>query len=304
MSSVIIEIDPASGFCFGVVKAVEAAENQLKIRQGQAYGDRRENEKIYSLGDIVHNDMEVERLKDKGLSAISNDELLNLDKKTILIRAHGEPPSTYQNAKKKGHTIIDATCPIVLRLQLRIKNSWIDLKDKNGQVIIYGKHGHAEVIGLVGQTNNEAIVVESMEEAMKIDLGKPIHFYAQTTKGIDEFDRIAAYLKENIQPGLEFKSFDTICRQVASRLPKVRHFAKNHDVMIFVGGKKSSNAKMLFAKCLEANQRSYMVSNGDELNEDWFGQPLISVGISGATSTPLWLLQQVAQKIEIITKDK
>lgn len=293
MSSVIIEIDPASGFCFGVVKAVEAAENQLK-----------ENEKLYSLGDIVHNDMEVERLKEKGLNTISNDDLFNLDKKTVLIRAHGEPPSTYQKAKEKGHTIIDATCPIVLRLQLRIKNSWIDLKNKNGQVVIYGRHGHAEVIGLVGQTNNEAIVVESMEDAMKIDLGKPTHFYAQTTKGIDEFDRIATYLKENIQPGLEFKSFDTICRQVAGRLPKVSHFAKKHDMMIFVGGQKSSNAKMLFAKCLEANQRSYMVSNGNELNEAWFAQPLKSVGISGATSTPPWLLEQVAQKIKTITKDK
>ena len=293
MSSVNIEIDPASGFCFGVVKAVEAAETQLK-----------EKEKLYSLGDIVHNDMEVERLKDKGLSTISNDDLFNLDKKTVLIRAHGEPPSTYQKAKEKGHTIIDATCPIVLRLQLRIKNSWTDLKDKNGQVVIYGKHGHAEVIGLVGQTNNEAIVIETMEEAMKIDLSKPIHFYAQTTKGIDEFDRIATYLKENIQPGLEFKSFDTICRQVAGRLPKVMHFAKKHDMMIFVAGKKSSNAKMLFAKCLEANQRSYMVSNGNELNEAWFVQPLKSVGISGATSTPPWLLEQVAQKIEIITKVK
>ena len=293
MSSVNIEIDPASGFCFGVVKAVEAAETQLK-----------EKEKLYSLGDIVHNDMEVERLKDKGLSTISNDDLFNLDKKTVLIRAHGEPPSTYQKAKEKGHTIIDATCPIVLRLQLRIKNSWTDLKDKNGQVVIYGKHGHAEVIGLVGQTNNEAIVIETMEEAMKIDLSKPIHFYAQTTKGIDEFDRIATYLKENIQPGLEFKSFDTICRQVAGRLPKVMHFAKKHDMMIFVAGKKSSNAKMLFAKCLEANQRSYMVSNGNELKEAWFVQPLKSVGISGATSTPPWLLEQVAQKIEIITKVK
>ncbi len=293
MSSVIIEIDPASGFCFGVAKAVEAAETQLK-----------ENEKLYSLGDIVHNDMEVERLKAKGLNAISNNDLFNLDKKTVLIRAHGEPPSTYQKAKEKGHTIIDATCPIVLKLQLRIKNSWMDLKTKNGQVVIYGKHGHAEVIGLVGQTNNEAIVVESMEEVMKIDLNKPTHFYAQTTKGIDEFDRIATYLKENIKPGLEFKSFDTICRQVACRLPKVMHFAKNHDMMIFVAGKKSSNAKMLFAKCLGANQRSYMVSNGNELNKAWFVQPLKSVGVSGATSTPPWLLEQVVQNIKTIIKNK
>lgn len=293
MSSVIIEIDPASGFCFGVVKAVEAAETQLK-----------ENEKLYSLGDIVHNDMEVERLKAKGLNAISNDDLFNLDKKTVLIRAHGEPPSTYQKAKEKGHTIIDATCPIVLKLQLRIKNSWMDFKDKNGQVVIYGKHGHAEVIGLVGQTNNEAIVVESMEEAIKLDLSKPTHFYAQTTKGIDEFDRIASYLKENIQPGIEFKSFDTICRQVAGRLPKVMHFAKKHDMMIFVAGKKSSNAKMLFGKCLEANQRSYMVSNGDELNKAWFAQPLKSVGVSGATSTPPWLLEQIVQNIKTIIKNK
>lgn len=293
MSSVIIEIDPASGFCFGVVKAVEAAEAQLK-----------ENEKLYSLGDIVHNDMEIGRLNAKGLSSISTEDLSQLEKKTVLIRAHGEPPSTYQKAKEKGHTIIDATCPVVLKLQQRIHNSWLGLKDVNGQIIIYGKHGHAEVIGLVGQTNNEAIVVESMEEAKRLNLDKPTHLYAQTTKGIDEFDQIVAFFKENIPTSLEFKSFDTICRQVAGRLPKVMTFAKNHDVMVFVGGQKSSNAKMLYAKCMEANPRSYMVSNGDELDEAWFTPPLKSVGISGATSTPPWLLQQVAKQIEIITKEK
>ncbi|SMO68975.1 4-hydroxy-3-methylbut-2-enyl diphosphate reductase [Saccharicrinis carchari] len=304
MSSVLIEIDPASGFCFGVVKAVEKAEAHLKPGSQQTGGDRKENEKLYSLGDIVHNDMEVNRLSDKGLDSISNDDLSSLDNKKILIRAHGEPPSTYQKAKEKGHTLIDATCPVVLKLQQRIKNSWLSLKDKNGQLVIYGRHGHAEVVGLTGQTNNEAIVVESMEEAKKIDLGRPIHFYAQTTKGIEEFDRIAAFFKENIQPGVECKAFDTICRQVAGRLPKIMRFAKSHDVMVFVAGQKSSNAKMLFAKCQAANPRSYMVSNATELMKDWFKEPLGSVGVSGATSTPPWLMEQVAQQIGLITKDK
>ena len=293
MSSLHIEIDPASGFCFGVVKAVEAAEVELE-----------NNETLYCIGDIVHNNMEMERLENKGLKSISSRDLTEVEKTKILIRAHGEPPITYQKAKEKGNQIIDATCPVVLKLQQRIKESWKALREKNGQVVIYGKAGHAEVVGLVGQTQNEAIVVESINEVSKIDLNKNTHLYAQTTKGIDEFKQISTYLKNNINTKFEFKSFDTICRQVAGRLPKLVLFARKHDVVVFVGGKKSSNAKMLFNKCLESNRHSYFVSDADELKEEWFHKPIRSVGVSGATSTPPWLMEKVAQQIEIITKDK
>ncbi|WP_430932041.1 4-hydroxy-3-methylbut-2-enyl diphosphate reductase [Saccharicrinis sp. 156] len=293
MSSLHIEIDPASGFCFGVVKAVEAAEAELE-----------NNDILYCLGDIVHNNMEMERLEKRGLKSVSNRELENLEKQKFLIRAHGEPPTTYQKAKINGQQVIDATCPVVLKLQKRIKTSWHMLRKINGQVIIYGKKGHAEVVGLLGQTENEAIVIESMDEISKIDLNKATHLYAQTTKSIDEFKSIATYLKENINTQVEFKSFDTICRQVSGRLPKLMLFARKHDVMVFVGGKKSSNAKMLYAKCLETNKHSYFVSDVDELKKKWFAEPVQSVGISGATSTPPWLLEKVARHIKTITKDK
>ncbi len=293
MSSLHIEIDPSSGFCFGVVKAVEAAESELE-----------KNNILYCIGDIVHNNMEMERLEAKGLKSISNDDLISLDNKKILIRAHGEPPTTYANASSKAHTIIDATCPVVLKLQQRIKKSWEALKAINGQLVIYGKAGHAEVIGLMGQTDNKAIVIESLNDIQKVDLNKHTHLYAQTTKGIDEFKEITTFLKKHINKNVEFKSFDTICRQVAGRLPKLMLFARKHDVIVFVGGKKSSNAKMLFQKCLESNNRSFFVSDTSEVKEEWFKSPLHSVGISGATSTPPWLMEQVARKIGIITNDK
>jgi len=293
MSSLHIEIDPASGFCFGVVKAVEAAEKALE-----------NHDVLYCLGDIVHNNMEVERLEDKGLRSITDIALQSKQSEKVLIRAHGEPPATYNKAKELGLQLIDATCPVVLKLQKRIKNSWMALKEKGGQVVIYGKAGHAEVVGLLGQTENEAIVIESIDEIGKIDLSKATHLYAQTTKSIDEFKRIANYLKENMSVHVEFKSYDTVCRQVAGRLPKLMLFAQKHDVMVFVGGKKSSNAKMLFAKCQEANRRSYFVSDVDELKKEWFSAAVKSVGISGATSTPPWLMENVAQQIKMITKDK
>ena len=293
MSSLHIEIDPASGFCFGVVKAVEAAEAELK-----------NNGALYCIGDIVHNNMEMERLEKKGLKSISNNDLSKIEKTKVLIRAHGEPPITYQRAKEKGNELIDATCPVVLKLQQRIKKSWEELRQRNGQVVIYGKAGHAEVVGLVGQTENEAVVVESINELSKVDLNKDTHVYAQTTKSIDGFKQIVAYLKENINVECEFKFFDTICRQVAGRLPKIMLFARKHDVVVFVGGKKSSNAKMLFDKCQESNKQSYFVSDADELKAEWFDGPMRSIGVSGATSTPPWLMEQVVRQIEIITKDK
>jgi 4-hydroxy-3-methylbut-2-enyl diphosphate reductase len=292
VSSVVVEIDPSSGFCFGVVKAVEAAEMELK-----------QNGILYCLGDIVHNNKEIDRLRKKGMHSISIQELASLKQKRIFVRAHGEPPSTYQKAKENSHTIIDATCPVVLKLQARIKKSWQILKKQNGQVIIYGKKGHAEVVGLLGQTNNEAIVVESLNDVSKIDLTRPTHLYAQTTKSIDEFKIIASYFSEHFCKGVEFKSFDTICRQVANRLPKMKNFAQQHEVIIFVGGEKSSNAQMLYKKCREVNSRSYFVSEKSQLDKAWFVPKPTSIGISGATSTPPWLMGQVADEVEIIMKD-
>jgi 4-hydroxy-3-methylbut-2-enyl diphosphate reductase len=292
VSSVIVEIDPSSGFCFGVVKAVEAAEMELE-----------QNGILYCLGDIVHNNKEIDRLQKKGMRSISKEELARLKQKKIFVRAHGEPPSTYHKAEENNHTIIDATCPVVLKLQARIKKSWQTLKKQNGQVIIYGKKGHAEVVGLLGQTNNEAIVVESLSDVSKIDLTRPTHLYAQTTKGIDEFKVIAGYLNEHFGEGVEFKSFDTICRQVANRLPKMKNFAQQHEVIIFVGGEKSSNAQMLYKKCKEVNPQSYFVSDKSQIDSAWFMHMPTSIGISGATSTPPWLMEQVAEEIEIIMKD-
>ncbi len=285
-----VEIDPNSGFCFGVVKAVEAAE--------MALGD---SEPLVCLGDIVHNQQEVSRLEEKGMKTATLNELEVTSPKQVLIRAHGEPPSTYENIKKNHHKLIDATCPVVLKLQQRIKKSFSYLCGINGQILIYGKKKHAEVIGLVGQTNNKAIVIESFDDVHKIDLNKPTHLYAQTTKSIDEFKKIATFLKSNINPDVEYKSFDTICRQVSNRWNKIAGFAKKHEIIVFVGGAKSSNAKMLFEKCLQTNKRSYFVLNEDEVEASWFEPVPKSVGVCGATSTPPWLMKQVAKKIEKIT---
>ncbi len=293
MSSLNIEIDPSSGFCFGVVKAIETVENELN-----------ENGILYCLGDIVHNNMEMDRLKHKGMISINKDDLNKVKSNKIFIRAHGEPPETYQQAQTRGLTIIDATCPVVLKLQNRIKKSWELLKPQNGQVVIYGKKGHAEVIGLMGQTKNEAFIIESLDEVSKIDLNRPIHLYAQTTKSVDVFKEISDYLSKNIKPGVEYKSFDTICRQVANRLPKMTTFAQKHELIIFVGGEKSSNAQMLFNQCKKTNKQSYFVSNKTQVDPNWFNILPKSVGICGATSTPPWLMQQIAEEIKKITKDK
>lgn len=293
MSSLNIEIDPSSGFCFGVVKAIETVENELN-----------ENGIIHCLGDIVHNNMEMNRLKNRGMISIGKDEINEIKSNKIFIRAHGEPPETYDLARSRGLSIIDATCPVVLKLQSRIKKSWEYLKPLNGQIIIYGKKGHAEVIGLMGQTNNEAFIIESLDEVTKIDLNKPTHLYAQTTKSIDVFKDISEFLSKNINKGVEFKSFDTICRQVASRLPKITAFAQKHELIVFVGGEKSSNAQMLFNQCKKTNEQSYFVSNDSQINPDWFKKLPKSIGICGATSTPPWLMQQIAEEIKRITKDK
>ncbi len=285
-----VEIDPNSGFCFGVVKAVEAAEKALQS-----------TEPLVCLGDIVHNHQEVSRLESKGMETLSLNDLDASSSKQVLIRAHGEPPSTYEFIKKHHHKLIDATCPVVLKLQQRIKESFSYLCTLNGQVLIYGKKNHAEVIGLVGQTDNKAIVIESFNDIHKIDLTKPTHLYAQTTKSIDEFKKIATFIKSNINPNVEYKSFDTICRQVSNRWNKIAGFAQKHELIVFVGGAKSSNAKMLFEKCFQTNSRSFFVLGEEEVDKAWFEPMPKSVGVCGATSTPPWLMQKVAQRIEKIT---
>ncbi len=293
MKSVKIEIDSDSGFCFGVKKAIETAEKELAI-----------NGNLFCLGDIVHNDMEMDRLQKEGMVSIATDDIKKIKSNKIFIRAHGEPPHTYKLAKDNHLEVIDATCPVVLKLQKRIKQSWEILEPRNGQVIIYGKKGHAEVIGLKGQTNNNALIIESFNEIDQIDLNRSIHLYAQTTKSIEGFKKISQYIATHIKEGVEFKSFDTICRQVANRLPKMNSFAVKHDIIVFVGGAKSSNAKMLFDECKKVNPDSYFISSPDQLEPTWFATQPDSIGICGATSTPPWLMQRIATEIEIILKVK
>ena len=278
-----VEIDNDSGFCFGVVTAITKAEEELG-KSGS----------LFCLGDIVHNSDEVQRLAQKGLTVITHADLENLHNVKVLLRAHGEPPTTYDIARRNGVEIIDATCPVVLRLQQRIKQSFGTDGAERPQIVIYGKKGHAEVNGLVGQTCGEAIVVESVDELDKIDFTRPIALYSQTTKSLDGFREV---IKERIAPGVKFESFDTICRQVANRVEKIRNFARNHNVVLFVAGKKSSNGKVLYANCLEENTRTYLISNASEIDPAWL-DGADTVGICGATSTPRWLMEQVRDRIE------
>lgn len=281
-----VEIDNDSGFCFGVVTAITKAEEELG-KSGS----------LFCLGDIVHNSDEVQRLAQKGLTVITHADLENLHNVKVLLRAHGEPPTTYDIARRNGVEIIDATCPVVLRLQQRIKQSFGTDGAERPQIVIYGKKGHAEVNGLVGQTCGEAIVVESVDELDKIDFTRPIALYSQTTKSLDGFREVIDRIKERIAPGVKFESFDTICRQVANRVEKIRNFARNHNVVLFVAGKKSSNGKVLYANCLEENPRTYLISNASEIDPAWL-DGADTVGICGATSTPRWLMEQVRDRIE------
>ena len=278
-----IEIDSESGFCFGVTTAIKKAEEELTS-----------NNQLYCLGDIVHNGMECERLKRMGLTTINHAELADLHSAKVLLRAHGEPPSTYEIARNNGIEIIDATCPVVLQLQKRIKRKF----DANpqAQIVIFGKSGHAEVLGLVGQTNSRAIVVENLDDVKKLDFNRDIFLYSQTTKSLDEFRRIIAYIKQNISGNASFESFDTICRQVANRMPNIANFASRHDVVLFVSGRKSSNGKVLFAQCLSMNPRSYHIESSEEIDMGWFCG-VDSVGICGATSTPKWLMEECRDHI-------
>lgn len=276
-----IEIDECSGFCFGVTTAISKAEEELS-----------KGNPLYCLGDIVHNDQECERLKKLGLITINHDEFANLKNVKVLLRAHGEPPETYAIARKNNIEIIDATCPVVLRLQRRIKQEY-DLQEngREKQIVIYGKKGHAEVLGLVGQTDGKAIVIEKLEEVDKIDFSKDIRLYSQTTKSLDEFRQIVSYIEEHISPNATFKYFDTICRQVANRMPNIRNFAASHDTLLFVCGHKSSNGKILYQECKNVNPRTYQVDKPDDIKEEWF-ENASSVGICGATSTPKWLMDE------------
>jgi 4-hydroxy-3-methylbut-2-enyl diphosphate reductase len=279
-----IEIDNGSGFCFGVTTAIRKAEEELA-----------KGSKLYCLGDIVHNGMEVERLHEQGLITIDHEQLRNLHNAKVLLRAHGEPPETYEIARQNNIEIIDATCPVVLALQSRIKRKWNDSPE--AQTVIFGKKGHAEVLGLVGQTHGEAIVVENLDDVkQKLDFSKDINLYSQTTKNLDEYRRIVDYIQNNISPTAAFKSFDTICRQVANRMPHIAEFAAHHDVILFVSGRKSSNGHALFTRCKEVNANSHLIEREEEIDYSWF-KGAETVGICGATSTPKWLMEECRDAI-------
>lgn len=292
-----IEIDSNSGFCFGVTTAIEKAEEQIAHSGG-----------LYCLGDIVHNNDEVARLERKGLKIISHDDLARLHDVNLLLRAHGEPPSTYEAARRNNIRIIDATCPVVLRLQQRIKASYDVPEGARPQIVIYGKIGHAEVNGLVGQTNGEAIVVEGPQDLHKIDPSRPVALYSQTTKSIAGFWEITAAIRAMLHDGVKFESYDTICRRVANRVDQLQEFARRHDVIIFVAGEKSSNGRVLYGNCLEVNPQTHFISNPSQILPEWFDDAQkknpdgeLSVGICGATSTPLWLMEDAKTAIANLT---
>ncbi|MFA8434522.1 MAG: 6-phosphofructokinase [Marinifilaceae bacterium] len=282
-----IEIDPNSGFCFGVVNAIQRAEKELQT-----------NEQLFCIGDIVHNSMEVDRLQKLGLTTINHETFARLQNCKVLLRAHGEPPSTYETAKRNNIEIIDASCPVVLNLQKRIKAAYQQSLTNNGQIVIYGKKGHAEVNGLVGQTNGEAIVVETLDDLAKVDTSRPITLFSQTTKTISGFQELISVLKEKAQNELHIN--DTICRKVANRVPLMQEFAKKHDVIIFVSGQKSSNGKLLFEVCQKENSKSHFVSHPSEVKKEWW-EKAKSVGICGATSTPSWLMEKISENIKLQT---
>ncbi len=278
-----IEIDSGSGFCFGVTTAIRKAEEELAA--GNA---------LYCLGDIVHNGMECERLRRMGLITINHEDLRRLHNVKVLLRAHGEPPETYALARENNIDIIDATCPVVLQLQRRIKKQYGANPD--AQVVIFGKNGHAEVLGLVGQTQSKAIVIEKYEDVMRLDFARDIYLYSQTTKSLNEFHRIIDYIQSHISPTATFRSFDTICRQVANRMPNISRFAALHDLILFVCGRKSSNGKVLFDECMRVNPNSHLIEGPDEIDPLWL-ENVETVGICGATSTPKWLMEQCRDAI-------
>lgn len=288
-----IVIDPFSGFCFGVVYAIQKAEEELDL-----------SGKLYCLGDIVHNNKEVERLKARGLEIIDHERLKSLHDCKVLIRAHGEPPETYDLALRNNIELIDASCPVVLKLQNRVRSSFDEVMETDGQVVIYGEPGHAEVNGLVGQTGGKAIIVRSEDDLHLIDFSRPIYLFSQTTKSSKGFLKMQELIRERANHAMEkeitdefLSSNDTICRQVSNREPQLKKFAANYDVIVFVSGKKSSNGKALFEVCRSVNPNTFFISDTDEISSDWF-QSATSVGICGATSTPMWLMEKVKEHLE------
>jgi len=271
-----IEIDNGSGFCFGVTTAIRKAEEELA--RGEA---------LYCLGDIVHNSMECERLRSMGLITIDHEQMRQLHHVKVLLRAHGEPPSTYDLARRNDIELIDATCPVVLQLQKRIKNQY----EAGGTIVIFGKKGHAEVLGLVGQTDGRAVVIEQFDDVRRLDFEHDIYLFSQTTKSLDEFHRIIDYIQSHIAPTATFRSFDTICRSVANRMPNISQFAARHDLILFVCGRKSSNGRVLYNECLRVNANTRLVEGPEEICQEWL-LGVETVGICGATSTPKWLMEQ------------
>ncbi len=281
-----IEIDSGSGFCFGVVNAIKKAEEELY-----------KGETLYCLGDIVHNNYEVERLKKKGLITIDRDTFRTLRNVKVLLRAHGEPPETYRIAAENNIEIIDATCPVVLQLQQKIKKAYQESNQDGSQIVIYGKEGHAEVNGLVGQTSGRAIVIEDSSDVSGIDMNRNIRLYSQTTKSVEGFRHMVETINAKASQGISFKYYDTICRQVANRIPNIREFAGRHDVILFVCGRKSSNGRVLYDECVNVNKNSYLISDVEDIEKNWL-LGAASIGICGATSTPKWLMEKVQEYVK------
>ena len=287
-----VTIDKNSGYCFGVEFAIKMAEDEME-----------QSDQLYCLGDIVHNDMEVKRLREKGLVVIDREELQGLSNCKVLIRAHGEPPETYKTAIENNIELIDASCPVVLKLQHRVKTAFDRMERENGQIVIYGKKGHAEVIGLTGQTLEKAVVVMEESDLEKIDYTRPVTLFSQTTKSTKGFYDLSQKIEERIKNAnsemeeVPFNANDSICRQVSNREPQLQRFAHENDVILFVSGKKSSNGKALYQVCLNENRRSYFIENETEMNSEWF-KPGDKVGVCGATSTPMWLMEQVKSHLE------
>lgn len=279
-----VEIDNESGFCFGVVRAINEAEKALQSGA------------IASLGDIVHNRVEVQRLEALGLRTISREEIPSIAGKRMLIRAHGEPPRTYAIAKEYGIEIIDATCPVVAALQRKVKSAYEKMQATGGTVVILGKRGHAEVVGLTGQVDEKAVVVECEDDLQVIDFSRPIYFLSQTTQSVEKFNHLADIMRKRVARADMLIVDDTICRRVSSRENHLREFARQHDVIIFVCGRKSSNGKVLYNICHQENERSYNIEEASELQKEWF-EGVDSVGICGATSTPKWLMESIANAI-------
>lgn len=283
-----IEIDKKSGFCFGVVNAITKAEEELA--KGSV---------LYCLGDIVHNNLEVERLQKLGLRTIDHEQFAQLQNVRVLLRAHGEPPSTYEIAKRNNIEIIDASCPVVLRLQKKINMKYVSLMDNDTQIVIYGKKGHAEVNGLLGQTDNKAIVIEKLEDLDKLDYKHNICLFSQTTKPLDGFQLMIDTISSRMEDGASFEYNDTICRQVSNRIPNIKEFATANDIVFFVAGEKSSNGKVLYAECKKYNDRSYFVTTPSEIDPALIDKDS-KIGICGATSTPKWQMEEVEAYIDAI----